>query len=142
MRRVNSGHTRRVQATKSREIAAERRSLEEAIRLERIRRGIFHDARLDCVSGNGVISELGIGDEMIGDVSEVQDAQEAGTTKHDNSMQNEKSRSEPPTNDISGLPIVILKNYDAKGAAKREAILNVLASWSAALIGNQVCGNS
>lgn len=88
------------------------------------------------------MSELGIGDEMIGDVSEVQDAQEAGTTKHANSMQNEKSRSEPPTNDISGLPIVILKNYDAKGAAKREAILNVLASWSAALIGNQVCGNS
>lgn len=32
-------------------------------RLDLIKRGAWHDGRLDCVAGNGVMSELGLGEE-------------------------------------------------------------------------------
>jgi hypothetical protein len=142
LRRVNSSHADRLRATKARERVTERRRLEDAIRLERIRRGIFHDPRLDCVSGNGLMSEVGIGDERLDDDFEARDSWEVETVDHSKSSESEKSESEPPAIDIPGLPIVVLKNYDAKGAVKREAILNVLAIWSAALVENQVRGRS
>lgn len=135
LRRVNLYHADNIKTAKAREQQLQRRKIEEAARLERIRRGVFHDGRLDCVSGNGVMSELGIGDENIEDNSEVPDAWAAEAA---HSTETTKSIPNPFTNDISGLPIVILKNYDAKGAAKRESILNVLANWTAALIENQV----
>ncbi len=42
--------------------------------------------------------------------------------------------------DQTGLPIVILKTFDVKGATKRERFLDVLADrdWSSALVENQV----
>jgi hypothetical protein len=43
----------------------QQRALEEQHRLERLARGEWHDGRLDCIAGNGVMSELGIGDERL-----------------------------------------------------------------------------
>lgn len=139
LRGVNSSHADRIRSASARERTAERRRLDAAVRLERIRRGVFHDPRLDCVSGNGLMSEVGIGDERLEDDFEPRTTWEVKTADH---PENVKTRSEPPANDISGFPIVVLKNYDAKGAVKREAILNVLATWSAALVENQVRGRS
>jgi hypothetical protein len=84
------------------------------------------------------MSELGIGDENLGDDFDAPDVREKHTGDFFNSSESSKPISEARDNDLLGLPVVVLKNYDAKGAAKREAILNVLANWSTALIENQV----
>lgn len=42
---------------------------------------------------------------------------------------------------VRALPIVVIKNYAARGGAYKEALLGVLANWAAALAENQVISN-
>ena len=62
---VSSSHRNAIQRQIKDQERQEEKRAEEASRRERIRRGIYHDGRLDCVSGNGIMSELGIGDELM-----------------------------------------------------------------------------
>jgi len=39
---------------------------------------------------------------------------------------------------VHALPIVVIKNYAARGGVYKEALLGVLANWAAALAENQV----
>lgn len=109
---------------------------DEAFRREKIRRGTWHDARMDSVVGNDFMSDSGLTDEDYWEEGEEFNAAlalpAAPAVANGNT---EEDLSDPYEN----LPIVVLKNYDAKGAAKREDVLNALANWSGALIENQVC---
>lgn len=61
--KARAHHVREVQHEQDRVAVRE----EQARRRELIRRGGWHDGRLDCVAGNGPISELGLGLESAGD---------------------------------------------------------------------------
>ncbi len=42
----------------------EMRRVQAARRQQAILEGTWHDGRLDCIAGNGIMSELGVGDEL------------------------------------------------------------------------------
>jgi len=114
---------------------------DEERRRRRIRWGTWHDGRLDCVSGNGIISELGVGDELLEDnIDDVADV-----NMHDESMlmesQNEGARRKQSVEDeqaVRGLPVVVIRNFAPKGGASKDELLSVLAQWAATLAENQV----
>ena len=93
---------------------------------------------MDSVVGNDFMSDSGLTDEDYWEEGEEFNAAlalPAPSAVANGNMEQEEDLSDPYEN----LPIVVLKNYDAKGAAKREDVLNALANWSGALIENQVC---
>ena len=149
LKRVNSSHAASVAKAQHRQQEQEDLKIQNALRSDRIRRGTWHDGRLDCVSGNGVMSELGIGDEVFGNADEVdipppseEDMHASGgeVLKDTDADQRKKKKRAPvpgSQDDISGLPIVVIRNYGTKGASKHEASLDALANWAAALIENQ-----
>ena len=140
------------------------REAENAKQRQRILDGTWHDARLDCVAGNGVMCELGVGDELFGEADKdarkaVEVSAEGEKTKGDKKVisdaEKEKRQSEEETEKaederkkqmseedmqaIEAMPIVILKGFQSKsGSARREALLDELATWAAALAENQV----
>lgn len=106
--------------------------------MRKIHRGEFHDGRIDCVAGNGVMSELGVGDEPFGEndwdveVVEVlseEDYAAGGKKKH---------RTDEELERINALPVVIIRNYEDK-TGNKEDVLDVLAQWAATMVENQVC---
>ena len=119
--------------------------IKRSLGAEKIREGIWHDPRLDCIAGNGVISELGVGDESFGrDDADakpivVSDRElvkgengkekEMGEEKEKETRADEKKQT--PSDDlqaIDAMPIVILKGFDSKGGgAKREELLTVVS---------------
>ncbi len=119
----------------------ERRRL-EGIETERCRKeilqGSWHDGRIDCVAGNGVMSELGVGMERF--ESENEDGNGSGGLPE----KQEQERPSPKTREdgdvIRSLPIVVLKNYGTTSTASavKEEMLIVLSQWAAALAENQV----
>jgi RNA12 protein len=116
------------------------RQADELRHKDEIRRGIWHDGRLDCVAGNGIMSELGIGDELFGERDGVglMPFNDLGLNQE---KQEETLRREPTTEDgeaAFSLPIVVIKNYSAKVGSSREELLDVLAQWAAMLAENQV----
>jgi hypothetical protein len=131
--RVASSHQERVQnMIKEQE---KRRQLEEKI--SKVQRGEWHDGRLDCVAGNGVMSELGVGDEMFGvndwDVVALEGEHE--TDDADNHRR--KQQTDEDVEAVNALPVVIIRNYEDKSMNKDE-LLDVLAQWAAMMIENQV----
>jgi hypothetical protein len=40
-------------------------AINEAHEMQQIKLGVWHDGRLDCVAGNGIMSELGLGIERV-----------------------------------------------------------------------------
>lgn len=135
LKRVNSNHKGRTEALHEHDEVLANRRAAEAGRRQQILLGVFHDPRLDSIAGNGVMSELGIGDERLDDFF---DNGAINPPAASSQTEQQPPRVAAPANDLSGLPIVVLKNYDAKGATKREPILEVLANWSASLIENKV----
>ncbi|KAI0818814.1 exonuclease [Irpex lacteus] len=124
---------------------------------QRIKDGTWHDGRLDCVAGNGVMSELGLGDEVLGEADKdaprvvelasdegqidekTDDAQHEKRKNEEAEDTRKKQRSEEDVHAIEAMPIVILKGFESKGgSARREELLNALATWVAALAENQV----
>jgi hypothetical protein len=128
---------------------AEIREERERIR-ERIVRGGYHDGRLDCVAGNGIMSELGFGDEPISE----DDMLAAPTPLMDDTapihgeavpptkaslvgiVPSETSSLDEESEIIKTLPIVVLKNFATK-SAKGDS-WNVIAEWGASLVENKI----
>lgn len=131
-------------------LAAERQRQHQLMEL-----GVWHDGRLDCVAGNGVMSELGVGIEepTIYDMP----AQPAPVTGNNAPIDGEgvpptlpdysgitaaiqkvaeEQQSDVQTDSIKTLPIVVLRNFVVKPA--RGDMWNVLAEWGASLIENKV----
>ncbi|KAF9452822.1 hypothetical protein P691DRAFT_771933 [Macrolepiota fuliginosa MF-IS2] len=145
----------RRQDTQKRVIKEEndRKAAEEVERRRaKIKDGTWHDGRLDCVSGNGIMCELGVGDEMwdsddtvAGSVLEK--GGEQGVADKQAEEETQKKRTEMDVEAIGALPIVIIRNFDSKAfggtgllasGATREDVLNVLANWAGSLVDNQL----
>lgn len=62
---VSESYRAQIEKQVRKERLREEREEEERRRKERVKRGEWHDGRLDCVAGNGVMSELGVGDERL-----------------------------------------------------------------------------
>ena len=132
-------------------------------RRELIIRGGWHDGRLDCVAGNGPISELGLGLEptMDGDliplppplmddnapidgeaVPPTAASLQAAAEVRDKVAEQKAAEAaasvdlDAESEFIQTMPIVVLKNYSSK-AAKGD-LWNVLSEWGASLIENRV----
>jgi len=146
---VSSSHRNAIQREIKRQEVEDAKKAEQASRSERIRRGVYHDGRLDCVAGNGVMSELGVGDELMttDDMERMhEDAGDKPADKDEAAKQEvvkERERKLESMEDlqtVGALPIVVIRNFASKGGANREELLSVLASWTATLIENQVGG--
>ena len=117
--------------TKRQESARQQRE-----KLRRIQRGEWHDGRLDCVAGNGIMSELGIGDERFcSDDADVV-AKEADSLE---SEVDEESKSSGHLGTARGLPVVVIRGFEDKVGGRSE-LLDVVARWATSLADNQVCG--
>lgn len=122
-------------------------------RREAIIRGGWHDGRLDCVAGNGVISELGFGQELLTESD--MDPPKTYTTLNVNGTptlaasadlqtgSDEKAPTKASAADldaerdfIKSLPIVVLQNFASK--TSKGDLWNVMAEWGASLVENQV----
>lgn len=110
-----------------------------------IKQGVWHDPRLDCVAGIGVISELGVGDEsFIGNENGTMGYIHTMTStsrKQGDGFEDEsiRRRSIEEIQANEALPVVVIKNYATRGRASREEIMEVLGRWIATLVENQVC---
>ncbi|KAG6879038.1 hypothetical protein C0992_005663 [Termitomyces sp. T32_za158] len=106
----------------------------------KIERGIWHDGRLDCVAGNGIISELGIGDEpmFVDDESNTLSAENA-EEKLGFEETARKNIAWEEMDAVSSLPIVVIRNFSVRVGSNREELLTVLAQWAATLAENKVC---
>ena len=96
---------------------------------ERIRRGVWHDPRMDPIVGGGVIAELGVGDEPFGERDEelvIHDTEVPTPTT--------SKREGSKTPDLQA-PIVVLKNYTT---GSREEVMGVFTKWAAALVEGKV----
>ncbi|KAH9952207.1 RNA12 protein-domain-containing protein [Amylocystis lapponica] len=146
--RVNAAHrSQRSHAVKQAHLA-ELRKEEGALVGARIRQGVWHDGRLDCLAGNGVMSELGVGDEWFGEAdatehhapTSVEGNEKTAADKEaevDELKRRQKNAEE--THAVEAMPIVIIKGFESKGAGpNREVLLNVLAQWSAKVAQNQI----
>ena len=128
---------------------------EQAHRRELITRGGWHDGRIDDVCGNGLISELGLGQEpsfendlesiipLIDDIAPIHGEAVPPSAA---SMPPVPVKTEAkPISDadldaeadfIKTLPIIVLQNFALKSA--RGDLWNVLSEWGASLIENRV----
>jgi hypothetical protein len=125
-------------------------------RLDLIKRGAWHDGRLDCVAGNGVMSELGYGEEPTLD-TDLFAAKVAPPMMDDTAPI--AGEAVPPTFEslpliplpvedksatdvdeeaefIKTLPIVVLQNFAQK--AGKGDVWNVLAEWGSSLVENRI----
>ena len=112
--------------------------------VERIKRGTYHDGRIDCVAGNGVMSELGIGDERMTE-KDGQAPPPVPVIDEQGKMDQEvkflpakpQDRLENVPENIKALPVVVIKNFASRDSQRGE-ILDVFAEWTRALVENQV----
>ncbi|KAF9036944.1 hypothetical protein BDZ89DRAFT_946218 [Hymenopellis radicata] len=132
LKNVSSSHRNHIRKQMKEEEKQQSRNLESARRESSIRKGTWHDGRLDCVAGNGVMSELGIGDELFGDGEEVEVISEV---KED---ERQKQRSAEDVEAVESLPIVIVRNYESKGGASKDELMAVIAQWAANLAESQI----
>lgn len=123
----------------------------KADRAERLKRGIWHDGRLDCIAGNGVMSELGLGEEEMTEndaemsILQVEASSPSSTPPllvdpvalKSAMMQKQASEVDAERDYTESLPILVLDNFTQKGNTKAE-IWNVLAEWAAGLVENKV----
>ncbi|PPQ78179.1 hypothetical protein CVT25_015512 [Psilocybe cyanescens] len=138
LRSVSSAHRASIQRQIQNKKAEDLRRIQDAHKRQAIISGTWHDGRLDCVSGNGVISELGVGDELFSEDMEavLSPAQLKETTEdQDNILRKQKALEDVEA--IKALPIVVIRNY-AAGTSSKEDVLDVLAQWGAALAENHI----
>jgi len=121
----------------------------KAERRELIARGGWHDGRLDCIAGNGLMSEVGLGDEpttekdlsakipLIDDIAPIQGEGAPPSPSSLPIVPAEKIRPlDEDSEAIKTLPIVVLKNFAQKSA--RGDLWTVLSEWGAGLVENKV----
>ena len=152
LRSINADHRKRRQKQLEEERAAQLLAAEEAQVRQRIMAGTWHDPRLDCVAGNGIMSELGVGDELFGDGDfelKLEDGRETGekigehsrhwTMNWSRNGETEASKKAKPVNTeelraIEAMPVVVIQHFDTKGGSSRKAeLLNVMSQWAAGL---------
>jgi len=137
LKAVSKSHRATIEHAIQQEVNRHLREL-EADRLRReIREGSWHDGRIDCVAGNGVISELGVGIERF-DYEEKDEISSQETAASD--LRTHKLKSQD-VDAVRALPIIVLKNYSSsmsRGSPLKEEILDVLAEWAAKVVENQV----
>ena len=112
---------------------------EHARRRDLIARGGWHDGRIDCLCGNGIISELGLGVEPTDetDLSPPNIAMRAFTIDDKNiETKTADADLDAESELIRTLPIVVLKNFAQKSA--RGELWTVLSEWGANLVENRV----
>ena len=114
--------------------------VQEAHKRQAILNGTWHDGRLDCIAGNGIMSELGVGDELFDSDNGIRAPSE--TSQMDLEEQEKATRRQKTLEDleaITALPIVVIRNFASNvGRATREEVLQVLAQWAATLAENHV----
>ena len=115
---------------------AEERRRQEEQRRRAIFAGTSHDPRADCLAGNGVMSELGVGDELFrpedGDfVEESQTFNEKDSTSPE-LRPDSRARSPSDQQLLQSKPIVVIKNFATKRG--QDAIIAVIAKWTASLV--------
>lgn len=158
LRSVNTSYRKRRQEQLQEERHARQLAADQARVHQRIADGTWHDPRLDCVAGNGVMCELGIGDEDLADAAiQVQsgDNEKEGSNEDGEGWSwkwnpwngNGNKKSVPATSEemraIEAMPIVVINSFDTKGGGYRKAeLLEVLAQWAATLADNGVCFES
>lgn len=155
LRGVNTSHRKQHQREVKEQHKAQLRIEEEAKVREKIREGIWHDPRLDCIAGNGVMSELGIGDELFSELdADVKPpvvatqavnngANEKPRRAEDSEAEDKKQASSDDLQAVDAMPIVILKGFDSRGSgSKREEILTVVSQWAAGLVTGRVSPKS
>ena len=116
------------------EVKRQESARQQRERLKKIQRGEWHDGRLDCVAGNGVMSELGIGDEKFD--SEDTDV----VVEETDSLDSEVGGESKPSGDLDatkGLPVVVIRGFEDKVGGKSE-FLDVVAQWATGLVENRV----
>ncbi len=149
LHRVYNSHRRDTQKRLLKEENSQKAEKEKELRRAKIRAGAWHDGRLDCIAGNGVMSELGVGDELWdGDVVAVSaDTDLEKQPTGNKQTQNRRNKTETNTEATNALPVVVIRNFDSKASGgmglaastnNREDILNVLANWAGSLVENQV----
>lgn len=130
---------------KERQLEARRAQLlalhsdEERLKMIRIQNGTYHDGRIDCIAGSGVMCELGIGDESLSDWEDLTPpriVEEFALPHLEGVLPAKLPKASENEEEIEALPIVIIKNYGVK-SEKRE-VLDVLADWAAGLAENRV----
>lgn len=135
-----------------REQAAERER-EKLRRRELIRRGGWHDGRLDALAGNGIMSELGFGiEELTGDdlmdsstidgvdvagLEVPADAEIQAVKKGQGARTDSAAETDKELEFIDSLPILVLDNFVQKANTKTE-LWTVLAEWGASLVENKI----
>lgn len=143
LKAVSASHHATIRKQILRQQKEEAHKVDQEIKIERIKRGTWHDGRLDDIAGNGIMSELGFGDERLWDEENSPDMQ-IGTTltdseKYEAEQIAKKQRSEEDMQAVDSLPIVLIRNFAVKGGSSRQALLDVFAQWAASLAENQVC---
>lgn len=121
---------------------------EKSHRRELIIRGGWHDGRLDCVSGNGIMSELGLGDEppaegnlspvvpLIDDTAPIKGEGAPPLASQLPPVVDKVKPVDEESEFIRTLPIVVLKNFAQKSA--KGDLWTVLSEWAAGLVENRV----
>lgn len=85
------------------------------------------------------MSELGIGDELMGDDDVVDVITSNTSDKAEHVEETDRKRKiKEDLEAVGSLPIVMIRNYAAKVGSSREELLEVLAQWAAMLAENQV----
>jgi hypothetical protein len=138
LKRVSDSH----HADSRRKIDAERRRedilAQGRVLSDKITEGTWHDGRLDCVAGNGVMSELGIGDEIMDSSSIISISQQDGAQEDAEKQDKREAETQADMDGVKALPIVVIRNYSSKLGATREELLTILANWAASLVEGQV----
>ncbi|KAJ7184170.1 RNA12 protein-domain-containing protein [Mycena filopes] len=141
LKSVNASRQRDVHREIRREKLEEERAEMNAAALEKIRRGTWHDGRLDCVAGNGIMSELGIGDERMEDDDAVLfthlETEEQKEKREDEQETKKKQLGKAELEAVGSLPVVVIRNFAVRGS-NREEVYDVLAEWAASLVENQL----
>lgn len=135
LRRVSNSRSSSSERNKARAARATAQEEQEHALRERIARGTYHDPRLGPIAGNGVMSELGLGDEPFGPADE--DAVEVAETTGEGEHPEKDTRRDAATAEaVNALPIVVIKNFAS--AAGKEEVIGVFVQWAAALADGQV----
>lgn len=103
-------------------------------RIKQMQRGEWHDGRLDCVAGNGIMSELGIGDEKFGSDDVVSGDYE---TEPLNAGAEEEGEPNGDLDAMRALPVVVIRGFEDRVGGKSE-LLDVVAQWATSLVENKV----
>ncbi|KAF9557696.1 hypothetical protein CPC08DRAFT_640029 [Agrocybe pediades] len=139
---VSSSHRAAIQKQVQRQQDQERERIQNDKHRRAIMAGTWHDGRLDAISGNGIMSELGVGDEIFReDMADGSVPMVDMDEKKDLELREQASRKQKALEEveaIKALPIVIIRNYATSAGGSKEDVLNVLAQWAATLAENHI----